>query len=147
MSRTVQWSMPSHLLLMTTERAVEESTRSFRNHEDDGNKNPTNLHIWQWKTVFLHALHEHFSSFNILKTFSFFRRREMTCLAVVWTMWAYDDKCSILHYVPSAGSNLIPGWLEHIFQALWLWITEKWLQKREVTFSDDVLASVDVVFA
>ena len=24
---------------------------------------------------------------------------------------------------------------------------EKWLQKREVTFSDDVLASVDVVFA
>jgi len=26
-------------------------------------------------------------------------------------------------------------------------IIEKWLQKREVTFSDDVLASVDVVFA
>jgi len=27
------------------------------------------------------------------------------------------------------------------------WIIEIWLQKREVTFSDDVLASVDVVFA
>ena len=30
---------------------------SLSNHDDDGNKNPTNLHIWQRKTVFLHALH------------------------------------------------------------------------------------------
>ena len=50
---------------------------SLSNHNDDGNKNPTNLHIWQWKTVFLHALHVHFSSFDILKTFSFFPRREL----------------------------------------------------------------------
>ena len=57
-------------------------------HDDDGNKNPRNLHIWQWKTVFLHALHVHFSFFDILKTFSFFLRREMTCFAVVWTTWA-----------------------------------------------------------
>ena len=94
------------------------SEGSLSNHDDDGNKNPTNLHIWQWKTVFVHALHVHFSSFDILKTFSFFLRREMTCFAVVWTTWAYDVKCSILSsYVPSAGSNLIPGQLEHIFQA------------------------------
>ena len=34
----------------------------------------------------------------------------MTCFGVVWTTWVYDDKCSILsYYVPSAGSNLIPG--------------------------------------
>ena len=39
---------------------------SLSNHEDDGNKNPTNLHIWQWKKVFAHALHVHFSSFDIL---------------------------------------------------------------------------------
>ena len=39
---------------------------SLSNHDDDGNKNPTNLHIWQWKTVFLHALHVHFSFFDIL---------------------------------------------------------------------------------
>ena len=83
---------------------------SLSNHEDDGNKNPTNLHIWQWKTVFLHALHVNFSAFDILKTFSFFLRRQMTCFAVVWTTWAYDDKCSILSsYVPSTGFNLIPG--------------------------------------
>ena len=44
----------------------------IKNHDDDGNKTPTNLHIWKWKTVFLHALHVHFSSFDILKTFSFF---------------------------------------------------------------------------
>ena len=51
-----------------------------------------------------------FSFFDILKTFSFFLRREMTCFAVVWTTWAYDDKCSILSsLVPSLGSNLIPG--------------------------------------
>ena len=60
----------------------------------DGTKNPTDLHIWQWKTVFLHALHVHFSSFDIKKTSSFFLWREMTFFAVVWTTWAYDDKCS-----------------------------------------------------
>ena len=42
---------------------------SLSNHDADSNKNPTNLHIWQWKTVFLHALHVHFSSFDSLKTF------------------------------------------------------------------------------
>ena len=79
---------------------------SLSNHDDDGNKNLTNLHIWRWKTVFLHALHVHFSSFDLLRTFSFFLRREMTCFAVVWTTWAYDDKCSILSSIaPSAGSN------------------------------------------
>ena len=36
---------------------------SLSNHNDDGNKNLTNLHIWQWKTVFLHALHVRFSVF------------------------------------------------------------------------------------
>ena len=89
----------------------DDDDRELRNHDDDGNKNPTNLHIWQWKTVFLHALHVYFSSFDILKTFSIFLWREMTCFAVVWTTWAYhDDKRSILSsYVPSAASNLIPG--------------------------------------
>ena len=53
------------------------------NHDNDGNKNPTNLHNLLWKTVFLHALRVHFPSFDILKTFSFFLRREMTCFAVV----------------------------------------------------------------
>ena len=62
---------------------------SLSNHDDDGSKNPTNLHIWQWKTLFLHALHVHFSSFDILKTFSFFLRREMTSFSGVWTTLAY----------------------------------------------------------
>ena len=66
----------------------------------------------------LHALHVHFSFFDILKAFSFFLWRKMTCFAVVWTTWAYDDKCSVLaSYVPSTGSKLIPGHLEDIFQA------------------------------
>ena len=50
----------------------------------------TNLHIWQWKTVFVHALHVRFSSFDILKTFSFFLWREMTFFC------SCADKCSIL---------------------------------------------------
>ena len=75
---------------------------SLSNH-NDGNKNPTNLHIWQWKTVFLHL---HFSPFDILKMFSFFLWHEMTFFSVVWTTRAYDDKCSKLSYVPS--TNLVP---------------------------------------
>jgi len=43
---------------------------SLSNHDDNGNKNPTNLHIWQWQTVFLHALHVNFSSFDISKTWN-----------------------------------------------------------------------------
>jgi len=47
--------------------------------------------------------HVHFSSFDILKTF--FLRREMDSFAIVWTTWVHDNKCLILSYVPSAGSN------------------------------------------
>ena len=62
------------------------------------------------KNSIFHALHVHFSSFDILKTFSFFLPREMTSFAGVWTTLVYDDKCSILStYVPSTASNLIPG--------------------------------------
>ena len=83
---------------------------SSSNHDDDGNKNHTNLHIGQWKTVFLHALHVHFSSFHILKTFSFFQWREMTFFAVVWTTWREHMMTNVQFCpVPSAGSNLIPG--------------------------------------
>ena len=50
----------------------------------------TNLHIWQWKTAVLHALHKHFPFLDISQTLSFFPRSEMTCFAAVWTTWAYD---------------------------------------------------------
>ena len=90
--RRTNWNLSSGALVAHT----TTTKGSLSNHDDDGNKTPTNLHIWEWKTVFLHALHVHFSSFDILKTFSFFLRREITCFAVVWTTWAYDDKCSIL---------------------------------------------------
>jgi len=30
---------------------------SLSNHDDDGKKTPTNLHIWQWKTVFFNVWH------------------------------------------------------------------------------------------
>ena len=73
-----------------------------------------------------------FIFWHFARTFSFFLRREMTCFAVEWTTWAYDDKCSILSsYVRHAGYHLIPGELEHILQVQWLWITAKSLKKRE----------------
>ena len=94
------------------------SIGSLRNHDADGNKNVINLHIWQWKAIDLHALHVQFSFLFISQRFSFFPRREMTCFAVAWTTWAYDDKRSILaSYLWSAGCNLIPGLLKHILQA------------------------------
>ena len=40
---------------------------SLSNPDDESNKNSTNLHIWQWNTVFLHALHVHFSFFDICR--------------------------------------------------------------------------------
>ena len=115
----------------------------LRNH--DGNKNPTDLHIWQWKTVFLHALHVHFSSFDILKTSSFFLWREMTFFAVVWTTWAYDDKYSILS-CPKRWFRFHPRIVKAHFSGI-MTLNNWKIEKCEVTFSDDVLASIDVVFA
>ena len=62
------------------------------NHDDDGSKNVTNM---QRKTVVLHALHVHFSVFDISKLFSFFPHREIICIAVVWTTRACDDIHSV----------------------------------------------------
>ena len=134
--RTLSCGLPSYSTVLSN------LVQSLSNHDDDGNKNPTNLRIWQWKTVFLHASHEHFSSFDILISTAW---SELQLCGRREHMMTNANFC--LFYVPSAGSYLIAGWLGHIFQAQWLWITEKLLQKRDVTFSDDVLASVDVVFA
>ena len=46
------------------------------NHDDDGNQNPTNLHIWEWKTLFLHALHVHF--------FIFWHFEDVLVLSTTW---------------------------------------------------------------
>ena len=35
---------------------------NLSNHDDDDDHNVTTLHIWQWKTLVLHALHERFSA-------------------------------------------------------------------------------------
>ena len=59
---------------------------SLSNHDDDGNKTPINKFAYlTMKNSIFASLQVHFSFFDILKTFSFFLRREMTCFAVVWT--------------------------------------------------------------
>ena len=55
-----------HQLVVAVQVIVIKLIGSLSNHDDDGNKNPTNLHIWQQKTVFFHALHVHFSFIDIL---------------------------------------------------------------------------------
>ena len=63
--------------------------------------------------------------------------------AVAWTTWAHDDKFSLLYsYVPSAGSNLIPGYLEHnIFSSI-MTLNNYWKMSAEMQ-----MASVDAVCA
>ena len=86
------------------------SIRELKQPQQRRQQKPHKFAYLTMKTVFLHALHVHFSSFDSSKTYSFFLRREMTCFAVVRTAWAYDNKSSVLSsYVPSPGSNLIAG--------------------------------------
>ena len=64
---------------------VVYSLGSLKNQDDDGNKNPQICIFDNEKQYLLHASHVHISFFDVLKTFSFFLRREMTCFAVEWT--------------------------------------------------------------
>ena len=61
---------------------------SLSNHDYDGNKNPTNLHIWQWKTLFMHALHVHFH-------FLTFCRRSRSFYDVKWPVLQLLDNASV----------------------------------------------------
>ena len=69
------------------------SLGSLSNHDDEGNKNPTNLHIWQWKTVFLHALHVHISTFDILKTWNDLFRSCVDDVTISWQMFNFVFLC------------------------------------------------------
>ena len=57
-------------------------------HQDDGDKNVTNLHIWQWNSSFACFARVIFIFTYISLLFSFFRRREVIYLTVVWMAWA-----------------------------------------------------------
>ena len=78
---------------------------AFSNHDDDGIKNVTNLHIWQWKKKNSSFARAYF-------IFWHFCRRSRSFYDVKWPVletWANDEKCSILSsYLWSAGSSLIP---------------------------------------
>ena len=82
---------------------------SLRNHDDDGNKKVTNFAYLIVKNNSFARFARAVFIFDFSLMFSFFLRREMTCFAVVWTTWPYDDKRSILSsYLRSTASNLIP---------------------------------------
>ena len=104
--------------------------------DDNGNENVTNLHIWRQKITVLHALHVHSLFFFISSTFLSFLRREMTCFAVFWTTFCSIFSCNL----KSAGSNINSRMVRTHFASIMA------LNNCEITFSDKVLAAVDVVF-
>jgi len=70
---------------------------NLSNHDDDGNKNPTNLHIWQWKTVFLHVFHVHFSFFeDVLVLSTTWNDLFCSCVddvSISWPMFNFVFSC------------------------------------------------------
>ena len=56
--------LQENYLCQSSERLLRLLEAYLSNHDDNGNKNVTNLHIWRWKTIVLQALHEHFSFFG-----------------------------------------------------------------------------------
>ena len=119
---------------------VKESTifGSFTN--DDGIKNKTNRN-------------SNFARFARAFSYRPFRSHSRPIKNCDWpvlhlceTTHTLDDKFWIRSfYLQNAHTNLIPGYLKHIFEAKRLRTIEKLLQKREPTFSDDVLAVVNIV--
>ena len=105
---------------------------SSSNHDEDGgNKNHTNLHIWQWKTVFLHALH------GIFHLFTFFEDvlvlsmtwNDLFCSCVDNVTWAYDSKCWILS-CPKRWFQFNSRIVNLHCSGIITLIIERWLQKR-----------------
>ena len=85
-------------------------------HHDDGDKNVTNLHIWQWKTKYSFArLASAIFIFVHFATVLVFSRtwNDLLCSCVddvsVW--W------QIFSIFQIAETNLIPGYLEYVSQA------------------------------
>ena len=83
-------------------RKPRRTIGSLRNHDNNGNKNVKNLHIWQWKTIDLHALHVHFSFLDTLWTFSSFLWREMALFC------SCEDDVSIRWQILSSSEALVP---------------------------------------
>ena len=80
---------------------IWEKIGSLINQTDNRNK-VTNLHIWQWKAVVLHALHVQCSFLYVFQKFLFFPQSKMNCFAVVWTTLADDDKLWNLSLISEA---------------------------------------------
>ena len=67
----------------------------------------------------------------------------MTCFQIVLRSWALDNLVS--SYLQAARTILIAEEWGHILPAERLKIIEMWTQKREVIFSGDAFAVVDVI--
>ena len=81
-----------------------------RNHDDDGNKNLTNLQIWQWKTIVLHALHVQFSFLTFRRRSHSFYDAKRPVLQLCGRrdhMMTNVQFCLLIYW--SAGCNLIPS--------------------------------------
>ena len=129
-------------------RRIHLTIGSLSNHDDDGNKNVTNLHIWQWKNNTFARFARAF--------FIFWHFADVLVLSTTWNdlFCSCVDDVSIWWQMFNFVFLSLKRWFQlnsrivrTYFASVMTWIIEKWFQKREVTLSDDVLAAVDVVFA
>ena len=118
---------------------------SLSNHDDDGNKDPTNLHIWQWKTA-LHSkrfaraffIFWHFEDALVLsRTWNDLFCSCVDDVSIWWQMLNFVCLCPKRWF--QFNSRIVrPHFSSIMTLNIWKMVAE---------ISDDVLASVDVVFA
>ena len=125
-----------------------ESIESLSNHDDDGNKNPTNLHIWQGKTV-------SFARFARVY-FIFWRFEDILVLSTTWNdlFCCWVDDLTIRWQMFNFVFLCPKRWFQFNSRIVRTYSSSmmtlnNWNMIAEMSsyiFSDDVLASVDVVF-
>ena len=120
-------------------KRVPQLLGSLSNHDDDRNKNPTNLPIWQRKTVFFAWCIFHFWHFVDVRVLST-TWNDLFCscvdeVKIWWQMFKFVFSCPKRWF--QFNSMIVRTHFSNIM-SLNNW---KWLQKRDVTFF------VDLVFA
>lgn len=96
----------------------------YTKHNLKGYNDITNLHIWKWKTTVSHAFQMHFifGHLNLQMSHPFHNvnKNGLTyCVDDMTTWWQmFNFIRIIITSLKQSGSNLIPGLLEHILQAI-----------------------------
>ena len=114
----IQAQRPNHSVMIWSGITVWITQKgTWSNHNDDGNRNPTNLHISQWKTVFFarfagaYFIFWHFEDVLVLST----TWNDLFCscvddVSIWWQMFNFVFLCPKRYFQFNSR-------IEHIFQA------------------------------